>query len=320
MRIDANYLAVVFNSTIRMMTPILYVALGSALCNRVFIFNIGLEGTMLTGAFSAIVVDNYTSKIPSLAGHVTLRILLSLLTASLLAGAISWVAGIFMVKFQGAMLVVGVSINTLMSGLTTFLMQFFFGSKGAFTSPDLVGLHKVNVDWLAKWPILQTMFGSLTYIDLLAFVAAIILNYFLFRTVRGFHMRSVGINKPAAQSLGIDADRVQIRTVVFSGFLSGIGGALLSMGGVTLYTQNITAGRGFIAMAAGTLGGANPLGVVAASAFFGLAQSMAYMLQNSKISPELTMALPYLATVVALAFYNFIIIKHNEALKGKNGA
>lgn len=298
MAVDLNYLAVVFNSTLRMMTPILFVALGSALCNRVFIFNIGLEGTMLMGAFAAIVANFYTGSV-----------LLSLLCAMLLATLVSMIAGIFMVKFKGAMLVVGVSVNQLISGLTTFLMQLVFGGKGAFVSSKLVSLPKIDVSFLKGVPVLQTMFGALTYLDLFAFILAVLLYLFLFRTVTGFHMRSVGINKPAAESLGINADRLQILTVMFSGLLSGIGGCLLTMGGVTMFAQNITAGRGFIAMAAGTLGAAHPLGVILSSAFFGFAQSMANMLQNSSISSQLTMALPYVATVAALAMYNYVQIK-----------
>lgn len=304
MDINLNYLAVVFNSTLRMMTPILFVALGSALCNRVFIFNIGLEGMMLMGAFSAIVANFYT-------GSVAVSLLAAMLSSMLVA----YVAGVFMVKFKGAMLVVGVSINSLVSGLTTFLMQLVFGGKGAYVSPDLVSLPKIDVRFLSGMPLLETMFSALTYLDLFAFVLAVILYLFLFRTVTGFRMRSVGINKVAAESLGINADRLQIRTVVFSGLLSGLGGCLLTMGGVTMFAQNITAGRGFIAMAAGTLGAAHPLGVIASSAFFGLAQSMANMLQNSAISSQLTMALPYVATVVALALYNVMQMKRMP--KGK---
>ena len=304
MTVDANYLAVVFNSTIRMTTPILFVALGSALCNRVFIFNIGLEGMMLVGAFASIVANFYTHSV-----------LMCLIAAMLASMAVALVAGIFMVKFQGAMLVVGVSINVLISGLTTFLMQIIFGGKGAYVSTDLVSLPKIDVSFLSKAPLLNTMFGALTYLDLFAFVTAVILYFFLFRTVTGFRMRSVGINKPAAESLGIKADRLQILTVVFSGLLSGLGGCLLTMGGVTLFAQNITAGRGFIAMAAGTLGAAHPLGVIMSSAFFGFAQSMANMLQNSSISSQLTMALPYVATVVALAMYNAVQLGRAQKVK-----
>jgi simple sugar transport system permease protein len=184
-------------------------------------------------------------------------------------------------------------------------MQIIFGSKGAYVSTKLVSLPKINTNFLKGIPLLRTMFGALTWLDLFAFILCIIMYYFLFRTVPGFRMRSVGINKTAAVSLGINADRVQILTVVFSGLVSGLGGVLLTMGGVTMFAQNISAGRGFIAMAAGTLGAAHPLGVIVSSAFFGFAQSMANMLQNTSISSQLTMALPYAATVLALAIYNY---------------
>ncbi|MEM1486033.1 ABC transporter permease [Oscillospiraceae bacterium PP1C4] len=301
MDFDMHYLAVVFNSTIRMLTPILYVTLGSALCNRVFIFNIGLEGTMLTGAFVAIVINYYTGSAAA-----------SLLGAMIASMLISLIAGIFMVRFKGAMLVVGVSINVLMGGLTTFFMQYIFGVKGAVVSDRLVGLTKVDVSWLKGMPTLQTMFGSLTYIDYFAFVLAVLIYIFLFKTVWGFRLRSVGINISAAKSLGIKAEQIQIATVAFSGVLSGIGGCLLTMGGVTMFAQNITAGRGFIAMAAASLGAAHPLGCIVSSAFFGFAQSISNMLQNSQISNELTMAIPYAATIIALAIYNYIGIKREK--------
>jgi len=303
MEFDLQYLAVVFNSTLRLMTPILYVALGSALCNRVFIFNIGLEGMMLTGAFFAIVANYFTGSV-----------MISIIAAVVSASVIALIAGIFMVTFKGAMLVVGVAINILMAGMTTFLMQIIFGVKGAFVSSDLVGLPKANVEFLKGNEILYTMFGSLTYLDYLAFVIAIILYVYLFKTVSGFRLRSVGINKEAAESLGINGDKLQIGMVVLSGALSGLGGCLLSMGGVTMFAQNITAGRGFIAMAAGTLGAAHPLGVIASSSFFGLAQSAANMLQNTNISGQLTMAIPYAATIVGLAVYNYVGMKRSERL------
>ena len=293
MNFDTVFLAVVLNSTIRLTTPILFVALGSAFCNRVFIFNIGREGMMLAGAFSAIVANFYTKSVA-----------LSIFSAMIASMLVAWLAGIFMVKLNGAMLVVGVSINTLMSGLTTFLMQLIFGIKGAFVSSDLVSLPKIDVSCLRGSPFLYTLFDSLTWLDLFAFVLAFVLNFVLFRTVAGFHMRSVGINKDAANSLGINGDRIQILTIIFSGALSGLGGVLLTMGGVTLFAQNITAGRGYIAMASASLGAAHPIGTIVSSAFFGLAQSLANFLQNSSISSELTMAIPYAATIFALMAYN----------------
>lgn len=309
---DANFIAVLINSTIRMTTPILFVALGSALCNRVFIFNIGLEGMMLGGCFAAIVANYYTIGViqsPLLATTI------SLICAMLASMLVAWIAGIFMVKFKGAMLVVGVSINTLMSGLTTYLLQILFGMKGALVDPRLRSLPKINVDFLGKGSIAHTLLSNFTYLDILAFAMAIVLYFVLFRSVTGFHMRSVGINKPAAISLGIKADRIQISTVVFSGLLSGMGGCLLVMGGVTMFAQDITAGRGFMAMAAGTLGAAHPLGVIVSSLFFGLAQSISKTLQNSPISNELTLALPYISTILALAIFNSVKIRRGTAIR-----
>jgi len=305
MNIDANYLAVVFNSSIRMMTPILFVALGSSLCVRVRIFNIGLEGMMLTGAFAAIVANFYTGSV-----------VISLIAAMLASMLVALVAGVFMVKFKGAMLVVGIAINILMAAITTFLMEIIFQVRGAFISPELVSLPRIDVSFLSRFPVVETMFSSLTWLDVFAFIAAVLLYIYMFKTVSGFRLRSVGINKEASESLGIKADRVQISTIVFSGMLSGIGGALLVMGGVTMFAQNITAGRGFIALAAGNMGAAHPLGVIASSAFFGFAQSGANMMQNHRyISSELTMALPYVATIVALALYNYTNMKRGRTIR-----
>ncbi len=301
MSFDAEYLAVVFNSTLRQMTPILYVALGSVFCNRVYIFNIGLEGMMLTGAFFAIVANYYTGSV-----------FMSLIVAMISSMTIAFIAGIFMVKFHGAMLVVGIAINVLMSGLTTFLMQVIFGLKGAFVSTDLKSLPKINTDFLSSFPILKLMFNSLTYLDLFAFILAVILYLVLFKTVVGLRIRSVGINAEAVESFGISSDYIKISMIVFSGLLSGVAGCLLTMSGVTMFAENITAGRGFIAMAAGALGGAHPLGVVVSSAFFGFAQSLGNMLQNSKLGAELTMSFPYLATIIGLVFYNYFTQKREK--------
>ncbi len=298
MVIDIEFIAHILNSTFRLMTPILFVALGSALCNRVFIFNIGLEGMMLTGAFFAIVANYYTHSV-----------IISLLAAMFSAGLVAWVAGIFMVKFKGAMLVVGISVNILMLGATTFLMQIIFGVKGAFVDTSLVSIPKVNVEFLRNVPFFYTLLGSLTYLDYFAVVLAVILYYYMFRTVSGFRLRSIGFNKEAANSIGINADRIQIGAITFSGILSGLGGALLSMGAVTMFIQNITSGRGFMAMAAGALGSAHPIGVVFASTFFGLAQTLSNIFDTQIISSEFMKAIPYLATIVALGIFNYTKIK-----------
>jgi simple sugar transport system permease protein len=288
---DANYIAVVINSTIRMMTPVLFAALGSALCSRVRVFNIALEGQMLIGAFVAIWIN-----------YLTHSVFLSVMAAALSGMLVAWLVAILQVKFEARDMVVGTSMNLLVGGLTTFLLFITFHTKGAFQDSSLKGLPKIALPVIKDIPVLGTVFSRLTVLDYLAVAMAVILYIFLFKTVWGFKLLSVGINKSAAVSQGIAAERIQIMAVVFSGLLCGLGGVLLTLGQVTLYTENITSGRGFFAMAASNLGQSHPIGVIISSFFFGLAESIGNNLQGTAIKSQLTMALPYIVTILALVF------------------
>ena len=289
MAFDLAYAAVVANSTIRMTTPVLYVALGASLCSQAKVFNVALEGQMLAGAFAAIVVNYFTGSV-----------LLSVMGAAAIAMLVGLLVGILQVRYGGSDMVVGTSVNLLASGGTTFLLYVVFGVKGVFTSSKLVGMPKITIRALEGVPILGQLFSQLTLLDYLSVVVALALYLFLFKSVAGFHLRAVGMHSEAAVSLGLNAQRIQIATVVFSGLLCGIGGALLTLGQVTLYTENITAGRGFFAMAASSLGRAHPLGVILSCFAFGFADAIGYTLQNTAIKSQLTMALPYVVTVLAL--------------------
>ena len=132
---------------------------------------------------------------------------------------------------------------------------------------------------------------------------AIVLFVYLFKTVAGFRTLSVGINKSAAESLGTKATRIQMEMVTLSGALCGLGGVVLSMGQVTMFTENMTSGRGFIAMAASSLGMSHPLLVIASSLFFGLCQGIGLALQNV-VKAQLTNTLPYIATIAALVLFS----------------
>ena len=141
--------------------------------------------------------------------------------------------------------------------------------------------------------------GKFNIIDIIA----VILFVYLYKTVAGFRTLSVGINKAAAESLGTKATRIQMEMVILSGALCGLGGVVLSMGQVTMFTENMTSGRGFIAMAAASLGMSHPLLVIAASLFFGLCQGIGLAIQNV-VKSQLTNTLPYIATIVALVIFS----------------
>lgn len=298
---DGNYIAAVINSTLRQTTPVLFVALGSAICRRVKIFNVALEGLMLTGAFFAVAFSYWF-------GSSLMGVLGAMLT-SMIVGVI---VAVFQIKLRAPDIVVGVSINMLIQGLTTFLISVVFNSRGFFQSSEIIGLPKVAVPFVEADSVVGTMFGMLTPLDYLAFVTAILLFVFMFKTVPGFRMRSVGINKEATESLGTRAEGIQIVTVIFSGLLCGLGGSLLSLGQVTMFSQNMTSGRGFIAMAASNLGAAHPLGVIVSSFFFGFTEALGNVLQGTAIRSQLTQAIPYVATIIGLVVFNLKDMKKRK--------
>jgi len=288
---DTNYIASIINSTIRSTTPVLLAALGSAICGQIGVFNIALEGQMLIASFFAIVVNYYT-------GSVLLSVL-----AGVISGAfIGAIVAILQVKYKAADMVIGTSINILVGGLTSILLFIILGVKGGFSSPRLTPLSKINLPIIKDIPFVGRVFENLTVIDYISYVIAIVIFVYLYKTVSGFRVLSIGINKEAAESLGIKAVKTRMIVVIISGALCGLGGTALSIGQVTLFTENMTAGRGFIAMAAAGMGQNHPLFVIVSSLFFGAAQAVGVSLQN--IAPsQLTMAVPYIATIIALAIF-----------------
>ncbi len=289
------------NSTLRIKTPILLAALGRAICSRVGVFNIALEGQMLIATFFSIVVNYFT-------GNVLLSVLAGVASGAL----IGYIVAVVQVKYRAADMVVGTSLNLLVSGATSFLLYLIFGLRGKLVDNSLVSLAKINLPVIRDIPFLGRVLENLTIIDYLAYAIAFLLFIYLFKTVSGFRTLSVGINKEAAESLGTKALRIQMVIVTLSGALCGLGGVVLSMGQVTMFTENMTSGRGFIAMAAASLGMSHPLQTIVSSLFFGFCQSIGISLQNV-IKSQLTMTLPYLATIVAL------VISGWRAMKRKNG-
>ena len=276
-----------------MTTPILLVTLAAAICSKVKIFNIAMEGTMLTGAFFSIVANYFT-------GSVFLSVLAGVVSSML----ISALVGFCVIKLKASAVVVGMAVNTMMGGVTTYLMYLIFKTKGVFSDPSLVSLPKIDLPLIQDIPFVGTMLSGLTIIDYLAVAIAIGMYFFLYKTVLGFRLRAVGINEEAAKSLGTPVERYQFLTITLSGILSGLGGVLLSMSTVTLFIQDITSGRGYIALAANNLGQSHPLGVLVSSVFFGVSQAIGNALQNTSLKTQMTASLPYIATIVALILFS----------------
>ncbi len=278
-----------FAATLRMATPIAYGALGGIFSERAGIINIGLEGMMLTGAFAGVAASFFSGS-PWL----------GVLAAILVGGLLGLLHGVITVRFAGDQIVSGTGINIFALGFTAYMSQVIWGSRGA--SPSVEGLPIISIPLLKDVPIIGAIIGShtpLVYVMLIITVASFIV---LFKTPLGLRIRAVGERPDAADTAGINVYKTKYLAVIISGVLAGLGGAFLSLGHVSLFSFGMTAGRGFIALAAMIFGKWMPFGAFGASVLFGFADALQMRLQPLGILPaQITLAIPYILTVAVLA-------------------
>lgn len=284
--------AALFTSTLRLVTPILLAALGGALCARAGIFNVGLEGFVLVGAFSAI-VGNYIT------GSVTFAVLFACATVVVYSVLFAYVS----IHLKANVIIAGIAMNFLALGLTTFGLRTIFDVKGAFYDKDMEGLPQWSISLIKDIPVVGELLSGHSPLVYLTAVLVIGLHVLLFRTVFGFRLMAVGENRTAAQALGLKVKRMQYSAVIGSGVLCALAGAQLSLGQVTLFAENMTAGRGFISLVAMMLGQSNPFGVAAASLLFGFMDALGIRLQGFSVPTQFTLMLPYVATIIAMFFF-----------------
>lgn len=278
-----------FNSTFRMIAPILLAALGGLLCERVLIFNIVLEGTMLVGSFAAVVFSLFAgSSTAGVAGAMLAGLLFSLILA------------FFVVTLKGDAIVVGIAMNILASGLTTYLMRAMFGTRGQFDDPGIVSLPNVQIPIIKDIPVIGEIFSGHSWVVYLSWICVILVYILLFRHVIGLRMRGVGQNDEAAGTLGVKVVRVRYIALAICGLLTGLAGAQLSLSNVTLFVENMSAGRGWIAVVAVMLGNAHPLGVFLSSLLFGFADALGFRLQGSMLPYQFAEIIPYAVTLLAV--------------------
>jgi general nucleoside transport system permease protein len=280
-----------FVSAIRMVSPILLAALGGALCARVGIFNVGLEGLILAGAFSAIAGNHYS-------GSVLVAVLCGIAGSVL----VSLLFGVVTIKFQANPIVAGIAINFLVLGLTTFLLRALFDVKGAFYDKNMEGLPKWDLPLIENIPVIGNLVSGHSPLVYIAFLTASLLYIFMYKTVAGFRLQAVGKNISASKSMGLKVTSIQYGAILMSGVLCGLAGTQLSLGQVTMFTEGMTAGRGFIALVAMMLGQSHPIGILGSSLLFGLTDALSIRLQGFSMPTQLTAMLPYLITIIAMFF------------------
>lgn len=308
MNVSVEYFASVFNSTLRYMTPLLLITLCACVCSKVRVFNIALEGTLLTAAFFSFLAQYFLR-------NIYLSILVSLLVGSLMA----FIMAFFIVKLNGHPMIVGMALNTFAMGITTFLLSMVFHTKGVVSDITMTGLTKITLPGISSVPVLGTMFSSLTTVDYFAFLMAVIVYVVMYKTKVGFRLRAIGINPDAASSLGVNVQKYQLIAVTLAGAMNGLAGTLLTLGSVTLFVQNISSARGYVALAANALCRSHPLGALLSSALFGFTTALSYVLQNTAAKQQLLNCIPYVSTILAMAIYNALAMRKHRQKAARNG-
>ena len=277
-------------STIRNATPLIFAALGGMFSERSGVVNIGLEGLMLISAFAGVVGA-------SLSGSALVG-----LGFGLGAGLVfALIHALMCITFEADQIISGTAINLLALGGTGYLMVLIFGSGG--TSPRVNGFKEVAIPGLSDIPLIGPALFNQSLLVYLMYVLIPITYVGVFRTPFGLRLRATGEVPEAVDTAGVSVARMRYYGVALSGLLAACGGVYLSMGILSAFTENMTGGRGFIALAALIFGRWNPIGAAAAALLFGFGLAVTFQVPQEAIPIEFIQMLPYVLTIVALASF-----------------
>lgn len=281
-------LGAILASTLRNATPLIFAALGGMFSERSGVVNIGLEGLMLISAFAGAVGSFYSgSALVGLATALGAGLLFALIHA------------IMCVTFEADQIISGTAINLLALGGTGFLMVVLFGSGG--TTPRVASFEPLRLPGLADIPVVGPALFEQSLLVYLMYLLVPLTYFVVFRTPFGLRLRASGEVPEAVDTAGVSVTRMRYFGVALSGLLAALGGAYLSMSLLSAFTENMTTGRGFIALAALIFGRWNPIGAAAAALLFGLAQAVTFRVAQDAIPIEFVQMFPYILTIIVLA-------------------
>lgn len=273
-------------------TPILLAALGGAYTFYAGMFNIAMEGMLLTGAFCAVLGSYFFG---GWAAGLVCAVLGSLLLSGLFI--------LFAIVLKTDEFVTGIALNLFAVGATTYLLRQIFNVKGSLTGPRLEAIPALHLPLLDQVPVLGEILSGQNLMIYVAAVATGVSAWLIFRTRFGLRLRAAGYNAASLDASGVPAAGIRARALLLCGVLCGLGGAFLSLGYVRLFAENMSAGRGWISLAAIILVNGNPWGVALIALVFGFADGLGLFLQTFAVPAQFTGMVPYLATLLALYVY-----------------
>ncbi len=275
-------------SALRLATPLMLAAIGGAFTYHANVFNIALEGFMLISAFF------------SVWGTITFGSpWIGLLIGAASAMLASLLFGFLVLKLKADNIVVGLALNLGSLGLTTWLLEAIFGVRGV-VMVESGGFPTIDLPLISKIPYLGNVISGQNLLVYLTLAVAIFGEYFIYRNIFGIRLRAVGEYPQAAESVGISVNGYRLYSILLSGLFAGFAGAFLTLSGASMFSENMTAGKGFIALAAVFFSQGRPSLIILASILFGYTEATSVALQQFGVPPQLMLTIPYLITVIAL--------------------
>jgi ABC-type uncharacterized transport system permease subunit len=284
-------IAGLLGGAIALSVPLIFGALGGVISERVGVVNVAIEGQLLAGAFVA-----------SLVASVTHQPLLGLVAAAVAGMLVSFVLAAFSIKYLVDQVIVGIVLNVLVLGLTNFLYSTVLSPNAAVLNTRQILPH-IKIPLLSDIPVIGPVLFQQSIIEYLMYIAVFAVWFALFHTKWGLRVRATGEHPQAADTVGINVNRTRFWNVSLAGVIAGLGGAYFTLDSVGFFTKDMTAGRGFIALAAVIFGRWDPVRATLAALLFGFATNLSSVLSviGSPVPSEFMLMLPYVVTIFAVA-------------------
>lgn len=285
-------------TTLRLCAPLALASMGGVFGHKAKIFNIGLESYMLASAFFA-----------TFGSYLFENAFMGLLFGIITGIVVSAVFGLFVLYFKSDPIVVGIAMNLSSWGFTSLLLLTIFKVRGSVMDPRIISFDKVNIPFLDKIPLLNQIFNNQNTLVYLALIIVVVSQIVMYKTSFGLRLRGVGINSKAAETTGINILKYKWISLIITGALVGAGGAFLPLSGISMFTENMSAGKGFLVVAAIRIGKGDPLKAFLPCLIFAYADAVSIGLQSYNISSQVVLMTPYIATVIVMCLTNLDQLK-----------
>lgn len=281
--------SVAIASTFRVACPLLIAGMGGCFCHNTGTFNFAYECFMLCGAFFA-----------AFGSHLTGSYLVGALFAVGVGLLLALIYGLFVFRLHADPMIIGLALNMGAWALTTLMLYTVFGTRGQVVSDTIVNYPRIHLGILDGAPTLSYIMNDNIFLVYFAYLLVAIAAIVMYHTRFGLRLRGVGINPAASGTLGVQVNKVRWQTLLIMGITSGLAGSYLPLSGLSTFSENMTAGRGYLVFAAILCGKGNPIKTAITCVIFAYADALSTVLTAMKVPTQLVSMLPYLAVVITM--------------------